>query len=227
MLRVIRHLHIDVSNDCLRRLWLGRVRILRTLGALRAAWAGKRFRRRECSRDGNGHWDVVLNNFRWCCRNVVRHINHGRLRRRRGRSWLQPSNRPMLIGGQVEGRLAGLFDNRRDNLSWIDVRDIFVIRRDITPAKVRLIDKCDGGLVNFSWEHFYINFLLVFRKSLLDLDKWEVIKLHGWLVAINKNIDSIDGVFMHFLHNSFSHDLICSFLATDYFFNLLSHEFVV
>ena len=47
MLRVIRHLHIDVSNDCLRRLWLGRVRILRTFGALRALRTRKRFGRRE------------------------------------------------------------------------------------------------------------------------------------------------------------------------------------
>ena len=227
MLGVIRHLHIDVSNDCLRRLWLGRVRILRTLGALRAAWAGKRWWRRECSRDSNGHWDVVLDNLRWCCWNVVWHVNHRRLRRRRGRGWLQSPDRPMLGCGQVEGRLAGLFYNRWDDLSWIDIRDVFVIGRDITPAKVSLIDECDGGLVHFSREHFYVDFLLMFRKSLLDLDEWEVIELHGWLVAINKNIDSIDGVFMHFLHDSFSHYLISSFLATNDFFNLLSHEFVV
>ena len=133
----------------------------------------------------------------------------------------------MLIGGQVEGGLAGLLNNRWDDLSWIDVRDVFIVRRDITPAEVRLIDECDSGLVDLSWEHFYVNFLLVFRKCLLDLDEWEVIKLHGWLIAINKNIDSIDGVFMHFLHDSFSHDLISSFLTTYYFLNLLPHKFVV
>ena len=227
MLRVIRHLHIDVSNDCLRRLWLGRVRILRTFGTLRALRARKRLGRRECSRDGNGHWDVVLNNLRWCCGNVVWHVDHRRLRRRRGRSWLQPPDRPMLLGGQVEGRLAGLLYNRWDNLSWVDVRDVFVIGRDIAPTEVSLIDECDGRLVDFSREYLYVNFLLDLWKLLLDLDEWEVIELHSWLVSINKDIDSIDGVFMHFLHDSFSHYLVSSFLATNDFLNLLSHEFVV
>ena len=227
MRRVIRHLHIDVSNDCLRRLWLGRVRILRTFGALRALRTRKRFGRRECSRDGNRHWDVVLNNLRWCCGNVVWHVNHRRLRRRRGRSWLQPPDRPMLLGGQVEGGLAGLLYNRWDDLPWVHVRDVFVIGRDIAPTEVCLIDECYGRLVDFSREDLYVNFLLDLWQFLLDLDEWEVIELHSWLVCINKDIDSIDGVFMHFLHDSFSQDLISSFLTTNDFLNLLSHKFVV
>ena len=133
----------------------------------------------------------------------------------------------MLRGGQVKCGLAGLLNNRWDDLSWVDVRDVFVIGRDISPTEVRLINECDGGFVDFSREYFYINFLLVLRKNLLDLDKWIVVKLHGWLVVINKNIDSIDGVFMHFLHDSFSQDLISSFLTTNDFLNLLSHKFVV
>ena len=133
----------------------------------------------------------------------------------------------MLLGGQVEGGLAGLLYNRWDDLPWVHVRDVFVIGRDIAPTEVRLIDKCDGRLVDFSREHFYVDFLLDLWKLLLDLDEWEVIELHSWLVCINKDIDSIDGVFMHFLHDSFSQDLISSFLTTNDFLNLLSHKFVV
>ena len=133
----------------------------------------------------------------------------------------------MLRSGEVEGGLAGLLNDGWDDLSRVYVRDIFVIRGDIAPAEVRLVDECDGGLVDLSREHLHVDFLLVLRNSLLNLNEWEVIKLHGWLVLINKDIDSIDGVFMHFLHYSLSHDLISSFLATHYFFDLLPHKFVV